>query len=86
MTSVPKPLKFLRPFYDDLGKVREGWAESLKEQRVSGLTVTRTCGLWEVDRGSWIVYRGGSWWIVRVALSLTPPRSLSSHPYSLSSR
>ncbi|WRT64812.1 uncharacterized protein IL334_001748 [Kwoniella shivajii] len=33
MTSVPKPLKFLRPFYEDLGKVRESWDEGLKEQR-----------------------------------------------------
>ncbi|WWD21462.1 hypothetical protein CI109_105948 [Kwoniella shandongensis] len=33
MTSVPKPLKFLRPFYEELGKVRDSWDESLKEQR-----------------------------------------------------
>lgn len=57
MTSVPKPLKFLRPFYDDLAKVREGWAESLKEQRVSGLTADGDEDLWIVDA---IVHRGGS--------------------------
>ncbi|WVQ83362.1 hypothetical protein IAT38_005502 [Cryptococcus sp. DSM 104549] len=33
MTSVPKPLKFLRPFYEEMGKIREAWSESLKEQR-----------------------------------------------------
>ncbi|CAD6580866.1 MAG: proteasome regulatory particle base subunit, partial [Tremellales sp. Tagirdzhanova-0007] len=33
MTSVPKPLKFLRPHYEELGKVREGWEEGLTEQR-----------------------------------------------------
>ncbi|WWC86946.1 uncharacterized protein L201_001827 [Kwoniella dendrophila CBS 6074] len=33
MTSVPKPLKFLRPFYEELGKVRESWNQDLKEQR-----------------------------------------------------
>lgn len=35
MTSVPKPLKFLRPFYEEMGKIRDGWSEDLKEQRVS---------------------------------------------------
>jgi hypothetical protein len=35
MTSVPKPLKFLRPFYDEMGKIREGWSKDLVEQRVS---------------------------------------------------
>ena len=39
MTSVPKPLKFLRPHYEELGKVREGWEEGLTEQRVSALEV-----------------------------------------------
>lgn len=34
MTSVPKPLKFLRPHYDEMGSIREGWAENLSEQRV----------------------------------------------------
>ncbi|KAE8539114.1 hypothetical protein D1P53_005485 [Cryptococcus gattii VGV] len=33
MTSVPKPLKFLRPFYEEMGKIRDGWSEDLKEQR-----------------------------------------------------
>nr|XP_019047227.1 26S proteasome regulatory subunit N1 [Kwoniella bestiolae CBS 10118]OCF26157.1 26S proteasome regulatory subunit N1 [Kwoniella bestiolae CBS 10118] len=33
MTSVPKPLKFLRPFYEEMGKIRDGWDEGLKEQR-----------------------------------------------------
>lgn len=39
MTSVPKPLKFLRPFYEEMGKIRDGWSEELKEQRVSGTLV-----------------------------------------------
>ncbi|OCF58861.1 26S proteasome regulatory subunit N1 [Kwoniella mangroviensis CBS 10435] len=33
MTSVPKPLKFLRPFYEEMGKIRDSWDEGLKEQR-----------------------------------------------------
>ncbi|OCF41675.1 26S proteasome regulatory subunit N1 [Kwoniella heveanensis CBS 569] len=33
MTSVPKPLKFLRPFYEEMGQIRERWDVSLKEQR-----------------------------------------------------
>lgn len=35
MTSVPKPLKFLRPHYEELGKIRDRWPESLRDQRVS---------------------------------------------------
>jgi 26S proteasome regulatory subunit N1 len=35
MTSVPKPLKFLRPHYEEMGKIRESWPVELKEQRVS---------------------------------------------------
>ena len=35
MTSVPKPLKFLRPHYEEMGKIREGWNVDFKEQRVS---------------------------------------------------
>ena len=41
MTSVPKPLKFLRPHYEELGKVREEWEEGLTEQRVSTLEIYR---------------------------------------------
>ncbi|WWC67906.1 uncharacterized protein I206_101824 [Kwoniella pini CBS 10737] len=33
MTSVPKPLKFLRPFYEELGQIRDSWDAELKEQR-----------------------------------------------------
>ncbi|WVR04596.1 hypothetical protein IAU60_001606 [Kwoniella sp. DSM 27419] len=33
MTSVPKPLKFLRPFYEEMGQIRESWDASLKEQK-----------------------------------------------------
>nr|XP_018265646.1 26S proteasome regulatory subunit N1 [Kwoniella dejecticola CBS 10117]OBR87804.1 26S proteasome regulatory subunit N1 [Kwoniella dejecticola CBS 10117] len=33
MTSVPKPLKFLRPFYEEMGQIRESWDQALKEQR-----------------------------------------------------
>jgi hypothetical protein len=35
MTSVPKPLKFLRPFYEEMGKIRRVWNKSLKPERVS---------------------------------------------------
>jgi hypothetical protein len=35
MTSVPKPLKFLRPFYQDLIQVWEQWdSKKLTEQKV----------------------------------------------------
>lgn len=37
MTSVPKPLKFLRPHYDELGSIWQSWDKELKEQRVSHL-------------------------------------------------
>lgn len=43
MTSVPKPLKFLRPHYEEMGKIRESWAVELKEQRV-GLEPHRSQG------------------------------------------
>lgn len=33
MTSVPKPLKFLRPHYEEMNTIREGWAQNLTEQR-----------------------------------------------------
>ncbi|KAL7419023.1 proteasome regulatory particle base subunit [Cryptotrichosporon argae] len=33
MTSVPKPLKFLRPHYEALGAVRDGWDEKFKDER-----------------------------------------------------
>ncbi|KAK4684508.1 26S proteasome regulatory subunit N1, partial [Tremellales sp. Uapishka_1] len=33
MTSVPKPLKFLRPHYEDMGKVRESWDDKLVSER-----------------------------------------------------
>jgi hypothetical protein len=85
MTSVPKPLKFLRPFYDDLGKVREGWAESLKEQRVSGLTAGRSGGWW-MEFGWWMVDADDGSVRFAALLSLTLPRSLSSRPSCLSSR
>jgi hypothetical protein len=35
MTSVPKPLKFLRPFYEEMGKIRRVWNKSLIPERVS---------------------------------------------------
>jgi 26S proteasome regulatory subunit N1 len=35
MTSVPKPLKFLRPHYEDLSKIRESWDSKLVDQKVS---------------------------------------------------
>lgn len=36
MTSVPKPLKFLRPFYGELEMIREAWDESkLGDEKVS---------------------------------------------------
>lgn len=41
MTSVPKPLKFLRPFYADLEEVRKTWPESLASEKVSMRTRMR---------------------------------------------
>lgn len=35
MTSVPKPLKFLRRFYDELIGVWESWDEKLQDEKVS---------------------------------------------------
>ena len=35
MTSVPKPLKFLRPFYAELEGVRATWSDELKSEKVS---------------------------------------------------
>ncbi len=36
MTSVPKPLKFLRPFYGELERIREAWDETkLGDEKVS---------------------------------------------------
>jgi 26S proteasome regulatory subunit N1 len=35
MTSVPKPLKFLRPFYDELGTIRRKWHGDMVDERVS---------------------------------------------------
>jgi hypothetical protein len=35
MTSVPKPLKFLRPHYRDLQTLYETWAASVDKVRLS---------------------------------------------------
>lgn len=42
---MPKPLKFLRRFYDELIGVWESWGENLQEERVSGWSM---CG-WRGD-------------------------------------
>jgi 26S proteasome regulatory subunit N1 len=49
MTSVPKPLKFLRPFYEELGKIRRVWHASMVEERVSFIS-----GVHRAERGFWI--------------------------------
>jgi 26S proteasome regulatory subunit N1 len=46
MTSVPKPLKFLRPFYEELGKIRRVWHASMVEERVSVIS-----GVHQAERG-----------------------------------
>lgn len=37
MTSVPKPLKFLRPFYSTLEDIRREWSTSLPSEKVQSL-------------------------------------------------
>lgn len=51
MTSVPKPLKFLRPHYDDLGKVRDSWSADLKEQRALLASILSVLAMTYSDTG-----------------------------------
>lgn len=61
MTSVPKPLKFLRPFYEELGKIRRVWHPSMVEERVSLIPRPR-----ELVEGYGSRFDGMEWnsWIV----------------------
>lgn len=38
MTSVPKPLKFLRPHYGDLAQIYEAWPESSSLQATASVS------------------------------------------------
>lgn len=51
MTSVPKPLKFLRPHYDDLGKLRDSWAHSLKDERALLASILSVLAMTYSDTG-----------------------------------
>lgn len=51
MTSVPKPLKFLRPHYDDMGKIRENWATELKEERALLASILSVLAMTYSDTG-----------------------------------
>lgn len=51
MTSVPKPLKFLRPHYDDLGKLRDSWSSDLKEQRALLASILSVLAMTYSDTG-----------------------------------
>ena len=61
MTSVPKPLKFLRPFYEELGKIRRIWHPSMVEERVSLAPCSR-----ELVEGYGSRFDGMEWnsWII----------------------
>jgi 26S proteasome regulatory subunit N1 len=51
MTSVPKPLKFLRPHYEDMGKIRDSWSEDLKEQRALLASILSVLAMTYSDTG-----------------------------------
>ncbi|BEJ12927.1 hypothetical protein CspHIS471_0301010 [Cutaneotrichosporon sp. HIS471] len=51
MTSVPKPLKFLRPHYEDMGKVRDSWPVELKEQRALLASILSVLAMTYSDTG-----------------------------------
>ncbi|KAL7414960.1 armadillo-type protein [Mrakia frigida] len=51
MTSVPKPLKFLRPFYADLEGVRSTWADELKEEKTLLASILSVLAMTYSDSG-----------------------------------
>lgn len=51
MTSVPKPLKFLRPHYEELGRIRESWPKELKEQRALLASILSVLAMTYSDNG-----------------------------------
>ncbi|GMK57829.1 hypothetical protein CspeluHIS016_0406630 [Cutaneotrichosporon spelunceum] len=51
MTSVPKPLKFLRPHYEEMGKVRDSWPAELKEQRALLASILSVLAMTYSDTG-----------------------------------
>ncbi|NXD32184.1 RPN1 protein, partial [Spelaeornis formosus] len=51
MTSVPKPLKFLRPHYDELGKIRDSWSASLKDERALLASILSVLAMTYSDTG-----------------------------------
>jgi 26S proteasome regulatory subunit N1 len=51
MTSVPKPLKFLRPHYEEMGKIRDSWSADLKEQRALLASILSVLAMTYSDTG-----------------------------------
>jgi len=51
MTSVPKPLKFLRPHYDELGKIWESWPKELKAERALLASILSVLAMTYSDTG-----------------------------------
>lgn len=51
MTSVPKPLKFLRPHYAELGQIRDSWSADLKEQRALLASILSVLAMTYSDTG-----------------------------------
>ncbi|KAL1406243.1 proteasome regulatory particle base subunit [Vanrija albida] len=51
MTSVPKPLKFLRPHYHELGQIRDSWSADLKEQRALLASILSVLAMTYSDTG-----------------------------------
>lgn len=53
MTSVPKPLKFLRPFYEELIQIRENWDDSnLSEQKSLLSSIVSVLAMTYSDNGN----------------------------------
>ncbi|RXK34811.1 26S proteasome regulatory subunit N1 [Tremella mesenterica] len=51
MTSVPKPLKFLRPHFEELQKIREGWDVGLKAERALLASILSVLAMTYSDTG-----------------------------------
>jgi hypothetical protein len=50
MTSVPKPLKFLRPLYPDMVTIHDSWSETADKVQRSGFGLQDE----QVDEIDWI--------------------------------
>ncbi|ODO09668.1 hypothetical protein I350_01882 [Cryptococcus amylolentus CBS 6273] len=64
MTSVPKPLKFLRPFYEEMATIREGWSDDLTEQKSLLASILSVLAMTYSDSGKretlWFRVQSGS--------------------------